>query len=116
MGRRLSVILGILLAMLASTPLARGQDEGQNGPPPAAPVPVPVPVPVDPKAPDPIPEDLRLPKAPVVGEADDLAQTAQESRLRAKRISSQPSQTRRPKTARPRRPNPTRESNRPSRV
>ena len=33
MGRRLLVILGILLAVSARAPLARGQDEGQNGPP-----------------------------------------------------------------------------------
>ena len=38
MGRRLLVILGILLAVSASAPFAHGQDEGQNRPP-AAPVP-----------------------------------------------------------------------------
>src|ERR1017187_9875957 len=72
MGRRLLVILGILVAVSARAPLARGQDEGQNGPPPAAPVPVPVPAPVDQSAPGAIPEGLQLPLAPVVGESDDL--------------------------------------------
>jgi uncharacterized repeat protein (TIGR01451 family) len=69
MGRRLLVILGILVVVSARAPLARGQDEGQKGPPPA---PVPVPAPVDSSAPGPIPEDLRLPPAPAAGESDDL--------------------------------------------
>ncbi len=73
MGRQLLLILGILVTVSARAPLARGQEEGQNGPP-AAPVPVPAPSPVDPNAPGLIPEDLKLPLAPAVSEPDDVGE------------------------------------------
>ena len=67
MGRRLLVILGFLLAASSAGQLAHAQDDEQNRPPAA-----PVPVPAEPSAPDSIPEDLRLPPAPTVGDKDDV--------------------------------------------
>ena len=67
MGRRLLLIVGIWLAAASSGSLApaQDQDQGQDRPPAA-----PVPVPADPPsgaadAQTPIPEDLKLPAAPV---------------------------------------------------
>ncbi len=67
MGRRLLLILGILLAASSggSTALAQEQDQGQDRPP-AAPTPVPFSPPSgDTNAETAIPEDLKLPPAPV---------------------------------------------------
>ncbi len=55
MGRRLLLILGIMLSALSTGSFARGQDEEQK-PPPPQPTPV-----VPPSAPSPLPEDLVLP-------------------------------------------------------
>ncbi len=69
MGRRLLVIVGVLIAASASGRLALGQDDGQ-APPPPTPVPAPAPAPTEGEAQIPIPEDLKLPPAPAGSDAD----------------------------------------------
>ena len=70
MGRRLLVIVGILLAGSGGGRLALAQDEGQ-GPPPAAPVPVPAAPSTAGDAQNPPAAELKLPPAPAEAEALD---------------------------------------------
>ena len=66
MGRRLLLIVGILLSALSAASVARGQD-----PDPAPPPPDPTPI-VAPIAPSTFPEDLmKLPAAPAGADSDD---------------------------------------------
>ncbi len=70
MGRRLLVIVCVLIAASASGRIALGQDEGEARPP-AAPVAAPAPAVPEGDAQNPIPEDLKLPPGPTGNDADD---------------------------------------------
>jgi len=83
MGRRLSLIVGILLAAASIAPAARGQEEDPHSPPPA-------PV-VSPLAPSRFPEDLALPVA-APGTAEDDLGTERSGAARPKKVEKPKSQ------------------------
>ena len=90
MGRRLLLILGMMLSASSMAPVARGQDEGSN-PPPPEPTPV-----VSPLAPATFPEDLALPAAPPGSESDEpgaLRTAPPEEKKKRKTITDDPAAT-----------------------